>query len=104
MIEKRLFIVSNRLPVQVKHAEEGIIISRSQGPIADSISNFIKRSGRLEHKTFSEIYWAGISECTTNEWNDAVSKMPEKEFHFLPVFINKRVYDPYYNVFANSVL
>ena len=104
MIEKRLFIVSNRLPLQVHHLKEGIVLAPSPGPIADSISDYIKRSGHGEHKPFSQSYWAGITECSTNEWNDAVGKMHQNEFQFLPVFVNKRVYDPYYNGFANSVL
>ena len=103
MIDKRLFIVSNRLPVQVQHGKERIFLTRSPNPIADSISDYLK-SGRPGHKTFSQIYWAGITECSINEWNDAVGQMHEKEFQFLPVFLNKRVYDPYYNGFANSVL
>ena len=85
-------------------AEEGILISRGPGAIADSISNYIKKTRHAGNKTFSEIYWAGITGCSINEWNGAVGKMSEKEFQFLPVFINKRVYDPYFNGFANSVL
>ena len=103
MIQKRLFIVSSRLPVQITANEDDVQLTFSTDEMASAIKSYLSKAGQLE-KDFSEYYWVGVPGCTTGSWSKAIVKMPESGFRCLPVFTSKAVYDSYYNGFCVSVL
>ncbi len=103
-MKKRLFIVSNRLPVNISETAGEIKVNVSAGGLVTAISGYMKRSGKDNNGEYDAVYWAGVPGCTEQVWNKAVAHMPQEEYKFLPVFINKRTYDNYYNGLSNSVL
>ena len=103
-MSKRLFIISNRLPINVETVEGAIKINISSGGLITAISSYIDDAGKKGKRPFEEYYWIGTPCCTTGEWAEASKEIDERTFKYLPVFVNRRVYDLYYNGFSNSVL
>jgi trehalose 6-phosphate synthase/phosphatase len=101
---KRLFIISNRLPVTITNVDNEIVVKISDGGLVTAISSYINYASEKGNNDFSENIWIGVPGCGQNEWVEAKSKMDESEYKFLPVFINHHIYDLYYNGFSNSVI
>jgi trehalose 6-phosphate synthase/phosphatase len=103
MQEKRLFIVSNRLPVSVEPCNGDFSIKASAGGLVTAINSFIKKGGSAD-LPFSKIFWVGVPGSSPGLWSRAEAHLPEAGFDYLPVFINKSIYDGYYKGFSNSVV
>lgn len=103
MNEKRLFIVSNRLPVNIETNHSDFFVKPSAGGLVTAINSFIKGNA-TDHRQFSKTFWVGVPGCTAQVWANAESSIPPSEFDYLPVFMNKSTYDGYYNGFSNAVL
>lgn len=103
MIQKRLFIVSNRLPFQVTANEDDVHLAFSTDEITSAITGYLNNV-QPSQKGFSEYYWIGAPQCSTGLWSRAMAKMPASGYHYLPVFTNQGLYDSYYNGFCVSVL
>jgi trehalose 6-phosphate synthase/phosphatase len=103
MSKKRLFIVSNRLPVNVIETGDDVKVNVSSGGLVTAIGGYMKQSGG-GGKEYDTVYWAGVPGCTEPVWAKAMSQMQHQEYTFLPVFMNRRTYDNYYNGMSNSVI
>jgi trehalose 6-phosphate synthase/phosphatase len=99
-MEKRLFIVSNRLPVQICGDESDVMVKPSSGGLVTAINSYLK----LGKKDFSETFWVGVPGCTPATWKEAMRQLPSDHFTYVPVLVYKDQYDKYYNGFSNSVL
>lgn len=100
---KRLFIVSNRLPVTVNVAKEQVSITTSSGGLVSAINSYLQNiNGHENH--FTQTFWVGMAGYSAATWSQAVNDIPKDDFTCLPVFINKKCYDQYYNGFSNSVI
>jgi trehalose 6-phosphate synthase/phosphatase len=97
-MEKRLFIVSNRLPVSI--SQDNQLLPASGGLVSAMISYL---HGSSNHP-FAEVFWAGAPCCEPGSWTKAAKDIHERQFTYLPVFVNSRLYEGYYNGHANSVL
>jgi trehalose 6-phosphate synthase/phosphatase len=98
MNEKRLFIISNRLPVNID--DEGAI-KPSSGGLATAIKSYLAQNNDAR---FSETKWIGVPGCTPETWDAAVTQLPASSYKYLPVFVDNKAYDAYYNGFSNAVL
>ncbi len=96
-MEKRLFIVSNRLPITID--ENGI--QPASGGLITAINGFMRKSDRQQ---FSKVYWAGVPGCSANVWTDNIERNTDQNFTYLPVFVKPSQYNGYYNGHANSLL
>lgn len=103
MSKKRLFIVSNRLPVNIIEKGDDAEVKVSSGGLVTAIRGYMTQGGSHE-KEYEAVYWAGVPGCTSQVWYKAIAHMSEKEYSFLPIFMNKRTYDNYYNGLSNSVI
>ena len=103
MTQKRLFIVSNRLPINIEADTEDIQLKQSIGDMVAAVSNSLQES-TVSRNDFHEFYWVGFPGCTPAFWSQAVNKITATNFNYLPVFINQPVYDAYYSGFAKSVI
>lgn len=102
-MEKRLFIISNRLPVTVKTTADKTTIQPSSGGLVSAISSYIDYAEQKgEH--VSEKYWVGVPGCSAAEWSVAVNDLQENNYSYVPVYANKKSYAQYYNGFSNSVI
>ncbi len=97
-MKKRLFIVSNRLPITVDE-EKGI--QTATGGLITAVNSFLENDNR---KNYKEIYWAGVPGCNIASWIPAIKKIQNTDFTYLPVFPANNEYHEYYNGFSNSVL
>ncbi len=96
-MEKRLFIVSNRLPVTLN--EQGM--QQASGGLITAVQSYLNRQ---ESNDFGEVFWAGVPGCNIATWISAIKRMNSTSFTYLPVFVPKAEYDGYYNGHSNSVL
>ena len=97
-MSKKLFIVSNRLPVNAKKESGKINYTESVGGLATGLSTFYKEFGGK---------WIGWPGVTNNEINKTQREEIEKkldEEYCKPVFLTRAEYDGYYNGFSNATL
>ena len=94
----RIFIVSNRLPVNIEDTGGEISLQKSVGGLATGLSSFYKEKGG------KWIGWPGIN--VPEEDKDMRSLVTEKlgEEMCHPVFIPEDKFRGYYNGFSNSTL
>lgn len=104
MTKKRLFIVSNRLPVNVEVVNDKTEIHPSSGGLVSAISSFLDDEKEKKLNKYSDTYWVGVPGCTAPVWSAAGQDLNDDNYKFLPVFISKKVYDAYYNGLSNSML
>ena len=97
-MEKRLFIVSNRLPITVC-AETGI--KQASGGLITAINSFLEGKHASD---FDNVVWAGVPGCNVGTWMAAQKKITPTSFTYLPVFVPNKEYEGYYNGLSNSVL
>lgn len=97
-MEKRLFIVSNRLPITIDE-EKGII--PSSGGLVSAMTGYMQSS---TNQRFDTLYWAGVPGCTPAKWEAATYDLHQGPFAYLPVFTNQEDYTGYYNGHSNSMI
>lgn len=101
-MQKRLFIVSNRLPVTIVQKENCYSFRQSSGGLISAISAYLKGAGA---GTYTETIWAGMPGCNEQIWRGATSnRSKEADYSFLPVFMEQKDYELYYDGFSNSLL
>ena len=96
MINMKIVIIANRLPVKIERSEEGFTIERSEGGLATGL-------GSLETK--AEKYWVGWPGIHTDdetERQEITEKLHELNFH--PVFLSDEQISNYYEGYSNSTI
>jgi len=96
-MEKRLFIVSNRLPLTVCD-EKGL--QPASGGLVTAVSSYLQH----QKAAFTDVFWCGVPGCSISSWNVAIAQQPPSVYNYLPVFPSHANYEGYYNGHANSVL
>jgi len=99
---KRLFIISNRLPVHITDNGQELSVNRSAGGLVTALSSYL--FDQESNGDFDEITWVGVPGCTPANWTKAKHQVAENDYNYLPVFINKKCYEAYYNGQSNSVI
>lgn len=100
----RLLIVSNRLPFTVEKTGDEITVRQSSGGLVSAIISFFEK-GNAERSSYSEKVWVGSIDTSEEDWKKVQETGAIKsEFEIGAVFIEKKVYDHYYNGFSNSTL
>lgn len=94
MHKKRLFMISNRLPVTIDSSGPDPRIINTSGGLITAINSFLRRNKSLTDH-FSHSYWVGVPECTPATWSKAESLLPAATFEYLPVFINKNIFEEF---------
>ncbi|TSD67281.1 bifunctional alpha,alpha-trehalose-phosphate synthase (UDP-forming)/trehalose-phosphatase [Inquilinus sp. KBS0705] len=101
-MKKKLFIISNRLPLTIEQNEQDIQLRQSSGGLVSAISAFLKKSSP---DTFSEQIWAGFPDCNYDIWQRARGAIQStRDYTYLPVFIEEELYQRYYQGFSNSLI
>jgi len=100
MSKKRLFIVSNRLPITVTDENGHTGIQTASGGLVSAILSYLNQVP----DQFAEIFWAGVPGCLASTWKEASGHMDDTPFNYVPVFVQKEQYEKYYNGLSNSVL
>ena len=100
MTNKRLFIVANRLPVTVDGEGNKARVQQATGGLVTAIDSYLHQSPGQ----YSEIFWSGVPGCSAATRMEAVNRLTDAPFNYLPVLVYKEQYEKYYNGFCNSVL
>lgn len=101
--QRRLIIVSNRLPFQLKTTEGGVSIRESDGGLVSAMKSYLDHAG--EGNKFDTTLWIGAADFSEKMWQRAnVAKSASLAYKVEPIFIDKKVYNRYYNGFCNATL
>lgn len=98
---KRLFIVSNRLPLTIEHKDGKYHTRQSSGGLVSAVSAYL---GRDQDTKFDQNIWIGAPGCNQSIWDHASKDFEKTEYSYLPVFANDNSFDLYYNGFSNSII
>jgi trehalose 6-phosphate synthase/phosphatase len=101
MIKKRLVIVANRLPVTVI---PGKGVRECGGGLVSAMNSFLSNSEEHVSVSFEKVLWAGCPGCSADSWKAVARDLPDSNYEYVPVYVNTKQYDGYYNGFSNSAL
>ena len=97
MKRKKLFIVSNRLPVKAKETSEGHFeFERSEGGLATGLNSL--QTSYEQHW----IGWPGV--CLKRKADERKIKEELEKFNYHPVFLSATQYNNYYEGYSNSTI
>lgn len=97
MKRKKLFIVSNRLPVKAKEISEGHFeFERSEGGLATGLNSL--QTSYEQHW----IGWPGV--CLKRKADERKIKEELEQFNYHPVFLSATQYNNYYEGYSNSTI
>ena len=99
-MEKRLFIVANRLPLTVELLDGQPQCRQSSGGLISAVNAYLKGDGS---EMFRERLWAGVPGCDEDTWKQ-LSNAGNADFTYLPVFTEPDIYERYYDGLSNSLL
>jgi trehalose 6-phosphate synthase/phosphatase len=101
--KQRLIVVSNRLPFQLLEKNKEIVLKESDGGLVSALKSYFDRPERND--TFDSKWWIGSADFPEARWNKFVkqSKAPVS-FNVEPIFIEKKIFNKFYNGFCNATL
>ncbi|HUO86458.1 MAG TPA: trehalose-6-phosphate synthase, partial [Thermoanaerobaculia bacterium] len=98
-LNRRLIVVSNRLPVVLREGEDGWELKAGSGGLVTALAPALSHRGGLW------IGWPGVPVDPAGEWRDLLhSGFRERGYELVPVVLTEKEVDGFYYGFANSVL
>jgi trehalose 6-phosphate synthase/phosphatase len=94
-MEKKLIIVSNRLPLQLKKNNNQLEVQQSSGGLVSAI-NSIPRDNNL--------VWIGAADFTQEIWKEFQESGIKTDIEIVPVFLEKETEELYYGGFSNTII
>jgi len=92
------------LPFSLDKDGDKVSLRQSSGGLVSAIKSYFENTtaGRGE---LMEKMWMGVADFPQEDWDQVAAAHAEgQDFGILPVFVDKELYDKYYNGFSNSVL
>lgn len=100
----RLIIISNRLPFSLDKDGDKVSLRQSSGGLVSAIKSYFENT-TAQRGDLTEKMWMGVADFPQEDWDQVVAAHADnQDFGILPVFVDKELYDKYYNGFSNSVL
>jgi trehalose 6-phosphate synthase/phosphatase len=100
----RLIIISSRLPFSLDKEGDKISLRQSSGGLVSAIKSYFENSA-AQRGDLTEKMWLGVADFPREDWDQVgATHAAEQDFSVVPVFVDKDLYDNYYNGFANSVI
>ncbi|HEX6790009.1 MAG TPA: bifunctional alpha,alpha-trehalose-phosphate synthase (UDP-forming)/trehalose-phosphatase [Candidatus Krumholzibacteria bacterium] len=100
--DKRLIIVSNRLPVTVAIDGDAVAFNASSGGLASGLSSYLQSPGDNRPGNFLWIGWPGADVPARLE--KQVRQALLREHHAVPVFVDAETMSNFYEGFCNDTL
>lgn len=101
--EKRLILVSNRLPFQLLKNGDDITLKQSDGGLVSAIISYFETESARER--FSDKIWMGSADFPEVRWKKYKKRQEARgDFEVEPIFIDSKIYNKYYNGFCNATL
>lgn len=101
---KKLIIVTNRLPVGLVETDNGYEIKESTHHIATTLNSFLNKKNILKQFGVEEICWIGRANCSSKIWNDHKHQMAHLPYQMKPIFMSKQLKSGYDDGFSKSTL
>jgi trehalose 6-phosphate synthase/phosphatase len=101
--ERRLFVVSNRLPFQLLEKNNKVTLKESDGGLVSALKSYFDK----DHNdgTIASKWWIGSAEFPEKRWQKFKSNSKNTgAFEVEPIFIDSKTYNKYYNGFCNATL
>jgi len=100
---RRLVLVSNRLPFQLLEKNKKVTLKESDGGLVSALKSYFERE--TSH-AFDEKWWIGSADFPEKRWESFSldKKKPRQDFEVEPLFLDAKLYNPYYNGFCNATL
>src|ERR1700754_4126940 len=100
----RLIIISNRLPFSLEKEGDKVSLRQSSGGLVSAIKSYFENS-TAQRGDLTGKMWMGVADFPQEDWDQVLATPTDKpDFEVLPVFVEKDLYENFYNGFANSVL
>ncbi len=96
----RLILVSNRLPIQLAEKDGKVFIKQSDGGLVTALKSYFDQESTKD--SFQEKIWVGAADFPEKRW--AKLERTEADFEIVPLFIEPKVYNKYYNGFCNATI
>lgn len=106
-MDKRLLIVSNRLPVQLDDQDDAPVFTPSAGGLVSSIRSFLKsKLHTSEPNTFRSTLWIGTLDISQKKYeqNNLSQILHAEDIALHPVFLPSKTRDKHYNGFCNDTI
>jgi trehalose 6-phosphate synthase/phosphatase len=101
---RRLLVVSNRLPFKLIEKSGTVSLRESDGGLVSALKSFFERKDNSLF-SFSSIWWIGSADFPEKRWQKfKAQENKQQAFEVEPIFIEKKIYNPYYNGFCNATL
>ena len=100
----RLIIISSRLPFSLDREGDKISLRQSSGGLVSAIKSYFENAASQRNDLTGKM-WMGVADFPQEDWDQVKGSLAGKpDFEVLPVFVDKELYENFYNGFANSVL
>lgn len=96
----RLILVSNRLPIQLAEKGGKVFIKQSDGGLVTALKSYFDQESTKD--TFQEKIWVGAADFPEKRWERL--ERTDSDFNIVPLFIEPKVYNKYYNGFCNATI
>lgn len=101
--QKRLILVSNRLPYQLTEKNNKISLTQSDGGLVTALKSYFENDQSKDE--FREKLWVGSADFPEKRWQKYLTRQnTQSYFQIEPLFIDKRTYNKFYNGFSNATL
>lgn len=101
--QRRLVVVSNRLPFQLLEKKKSVTIKESDGGLVSALKSYFEREQNKE--MFSAVAWIGSADFPESRWQKYVENpQSQSSFDVHPIFIETKTYNRYYNGFCNATV
>jgi trehalose 6-phosphate synthase/phosphatase len=105
-MSKRLIIVANRLPVQVKETDSGSVLVPSAGGLVSSIQSFLQSKAGPGNSEYKSTLWFGTLDISKKKYDKKQlgRHLQDSDFSLHPVFLPTVTRDKHYNGFCNDTI
>ena len=101
--KRRLVVVSNRLPFQLQEKKKSIIMKESDGGLVSALKSYFEKEQNIE--SFATAMWIGSADFPEARWEKYLENPTQKSsFDVVPIFVDTKVYNKYYNGFCNATI
>jgi trehalose 6-phosphate synthase/phosphatase len=98
----RLVLVANRLPVQATRVDGKITFTESDGGLVSAVKSYFESA---KEARYSEVLWVGAADFPEKTWKQfSVSGNGASAYTVVPIFVEKKTFDRYYNGFSNATI
>jgi trehalose 6-phosphate synthase/phosphatase len=103
-MNKRIFIVSFRLPYRFSFSGGKLKLTQSPGGLATALNSYLE--SKQSATRFESIHWIGMADCSKKVYEHLKEAAPlvATQITLHPIFMAAKPLDDYYNGFCNSVL